>query len=62
MQVEQSKVNCTIYLSTKPAIDLWYYLGVYLTPCIPLSFFDREGEGREEGLAPLLDASVNRVE
>jgi hypothetical protein len=44
-------------LNAKPILNLWYYLVIYLTPFIPLSFNQRRGGGsRKEGLAPLLDA------
>jgi len=30
---------------------------IYLTPCVPLSF-KGEGEGKKEGLSPLLDTLI----
>jgi len=49
-------------LNAKPIINLWYYLVIYLTPLIPLSFEVKErGRSRKEGLAPLLNTPVNGV-
>jgi hypothetical protein len=30
-------------LNAKPILNLWYYLVIYLTPFIPLSFNQRRG-------------------
>jgi len=42
-----------IYLNKSTPRGLWYYLVIYLTPCVPLSF-KGEGEGLTRGAKPLL--------
>jgi hypothetical protein len=41
-------------LNAKPILNLWYYLVIYLTPFIPLSF-EGEGDKKKRGAKPLLD-------
>ena len=57
----QFMVNCITYLSTKPATGLWYYLVIYLTLFVPLSFKGK-GEGyKKRGFAPLRHPLTNAL-
>jgi hypothetical protein len=40
-------------LNAKPIINLWYYLVIYLTSFIPLSFSKERGKIKKRGFAPL---------